>query len=478
MTLAQDFSSIFTTPQALAKLDSIASAGRLTFPTFNLTTTSLRYLPKWLERLHEISTGAIPSSPHGNYFSDPAALGLVEKTSSPPMLTSTGSAYLSLRDTISGSHEKSEYELVKLLYFQKQTHPHRVQRFLTKKRNHMLLVLTEFQRTPNRELFLRRPNLLVIAEYIANFPGVLKNFVNLPGETLSSLSDLGESGFQRLCSDARFSAGLNRLCQKIGSDYTRGEYRRLHYIVSMALLQILFTTPNNSQTLLTVPTPFSNLLTENDIYRLHSEYTDDFTVVFDGTDFAINTSLKVLPTPPPSSAIVNVSLQQRTGIPSGTGTASASSNIRKKKCSGKPRKSIYVIDPVMSERAEDFIEKTVLEPRYGASLRRVGHTTGETLSLSDGMVPGADFYVIDTSDNPIVFIEVKSIFSDPPVDVSLTRAEYLRACRCASQGISYRLILLNIITTRVFEDPNFATAISASSLDNLVQFVVNIGFQI
>ena len=129
---------------------------------------------------------------------------------------------------------------------------------------------------------------------------------------------------------------------------------------------------------------------------------------------------------------------------------------------------------MLSERTEDVAEEQILRPQHGAQLVRAGHRRSETLALPDGMVPGADFYVIDASPDPIEFIEIKSVSGNPPFDVAFTRAEYLRALRCATVGIPYRLILVDVGTGRSFEVRNFAPALAALQLGEAIQFVIRI----
>ena len=115
----------------------------------------------------------------------------------------------------------------------------------------------------------------------------------------------------------------------------------------------------------------------------------------------------------------------------------------------------------------------MLRPQHGAQLVRVGHRSGEVFALPDGMVPGADFYVVGATPTELVeFIEIKSVSGEPPFLVSVTRAEYLRAVRCAGAGIRYRLILVDVGTGQCFEASGFAADVITLQLGEALQFVI------
>lgn len=469
--LAQQFVSLFPEggPQrALARLGA-----RTALPTFNLATTSLRHTNMWLDRLHDINRGITRA--HGNYFSDPASIGLVDNLVRPPVLTPAGRAFLSFRSTLRDDQARAEYELLKILYFGGYNHQPDVQQFLATKRGQLFAVLDQFTASPARHLFLEHPGLLVVAELIAGFPRAIRRLLELPEQDLLDLASLGEHGFTNLCSGSGFPRGLARLCRRIGSDYTRGEERRLHYLVSMALLAIVQTIPPRSQAQLRVPPPYCNLLTEMDVYSLHTQYTTDMNAWFDGVNLQVSSSLAIPPGgPPPPAPLQLVTVQPQTATPSGTGTAAADDQSRRTRRGARRTPVNIVLDPVLSERAEDAAEERILRPQHGAQLVRVGHRRGETIALPDGMVPGADFYVIDASADPIEFIEIKSVSGNPPFDVAFTRAEYWRAVRSAGAGVPCRLILVDVGTGRLFEARNFAPALAALQLGEALQFVIRV----
>jgi hypothetical protein len=324
---------------------------------------------------------------------------------------------------------------------------------------------------------LTHPKLFVIAELIASFPGAVERLISLPEADLISLEALGENGFKNLCSGAGFPSGLKNLCQRISGDYTRGEERRLHYLMSMCLLTIAQELPSHTSLSLVVPQPYCNLLTESDIYHFHNQYTNDINVWFDGVNFQVSTSL-ALPRGArvsPASPLQEVALQPQTTIPSGTNIAPPIHQSRRTRRSAKRSQVTVIIDPILAERAEDLVEDTFLQPQYGDRLVRVGHRAGEIIALPDGMVPGADFYVTNDSPNPIEFIEVKSVTGTPPFNVGFTRAEFLRTQRCTAANISYRLILVDVTTGHFYEVSNFAASLSILQIGEAIQFVVRIG---
>jgi hypothetical protein len=244
--------------------------------------------------------------------------------------------------------------------------------------------------------------------------------------------------------------------------------------MSMALLTIAQAVPAGSTVPLVVPPPYSSLLTAKDIFERHTNYTTDVSVWFDGVGYQVSTPMTITPIPGGALPLLrNATLQPQAGVPAGTGQAPANHGNRSRRRGGQ-RVQTRVINPLVSEAAEDYVEDAFLRPEYGANLIRVGHRRGEVLSLPDGMVPGADFYVIDAAGTPNEFIEVKSISGAPPAEVSLTRPEFLRARQCAQQGIPYRLILVDIATNESYEVDDFLARIAALTLDETTQFSIKI----
>jgi hypothetical protein len=473
----QKFASLFGDPTAKVKLARLGTHTRL--PTFNLATTSLRHIPKWFDRLDDIIRGIVRT--HGNFISDPKSAGLINDTTNPPTLTPTGSQFFSHKATLYTHPAKAEYELVKALYFSGNTHTRRTQQFIDSKRTNLLSILNQF-RSP-RDVFLTQPRLLVIAELVSDFPGALGLLQNLSDAELIDYVELSEGEFENLCSGSTYPVGLSRLCRRISGEFTRASERRIHYLMSMALLTIAATIPIGATIQLRVPPPFSNLITEQDIFNLYTQYTSDITVQFDGTNYFVSKSTPSVISPPipsislPKGALIiqKVNLRPQKNTPAGKGSASATHQSRNRRRAAQQASTTVIINLESSERAEDYAEVNILRPQYGARLIRAGHRDGETIALPDGMVPGADFYVIDTTDTPEEFIEIKGIDGTPPANIQLTRAEYLRACKCFENGLPYRLILVNQITGQCYEVSDFAAELASLSLNEVLQFSVNVG---
>ena len=431
----------------------------------------------WFDRLEYIDRGV--SRPHGNFFTDPATICLVDTSVEPPVLTHAGNAFLAFRDTLRNNPLRAEYELLKALYFSEFPLQDKVRRYLDTKRTNLEMVLEQFTPAPTRHLFLMHPKLLAVAELVASFKGAIQGLLAFSEADLLLLEGLGESRLTNLCAGAAFPTGLAALCRRIGGDYTRAEERRLHYLVSMSLLAIAAGIPRDHARPLIIPAPYCNLPTEADIYHLHSQYTADITVWFDAVDFQVSTSLSpphqaaILPPP----AVLTVSLLPQTRIPSESNSASPTDQRRQSRRSARRTPTTIVIDPVISERAEDLVEERLLRPQYATSLVRAGHRSGETIALSDGMVPGADFYVVDESGEPIEFIEIKSVTGSLPFDVMFTRAENLRARRFAVNALSYRLILVDVSTGQFYEATKFASALATLVIEETIQIVMRIGNQ-
>jgi hypothetical protein len=463
--LARRFANLFGDVAAKAMLAPLRPHHRI--PTFCFTTTSLRHLRRVFDRLNDIDGGQI--DPHGNFLADPRAIGLVSGNA--PTVSPAGQELLSYRATLRDDPARGEYELLKILYFGGYAHAADVQHLLDDKRDHMLAVLRQFVQ---RRIFLNQPRLLVIAEYIGSFPNALPQFLTLGDRDLNRLVQLGEDGFASFCSDPILPQGLSYLCRRIGGEYTRAQERRLHQIVSMALLTIAQTIPPGGTTSLNVPAPYSNLLTERDIFDLHLSYTSDLSVWPDGVGYQVSTSLTI-PAPGAPLQLQNIGLQPQIQIPSGIGNAAGANHQSRKKRRGTQKsQSGVIINPLLSEKAEDYVEDNFLRPQYGDNLVRVGHRKGEVIALPDGMVPGADFYVLDAAVDPTEFIEVKCTSGPPPTDISLTRAEYLRACWCLAAGIPYRLILLDVPNRQCYEVVNFANQIGNLDLSQVTQFTARL----
>ena len=149
------------------------------------------------------------------------------------------------------------------------------------------------------------------------------------------------------------SFDLNDTVVKIGSAYTQAEERRLHYLVSMALLTIAQNLRRHTSVRLLVPRPFCNLLTEADIYRLHNQYTSDINIWFDGVNFQVSSSLAISGIPVPTAPTLRVvTLQPQISTPGGQGSAPPNHQRRQTRRSAKRATVKVILDPVLSERAE------------------------------------------------------------------------------------------------------------------------------
>ena len=469
-TLASIFASLFDDPLAQSRLSGLGR--RTMLPTFSLTGSSLRHLRKWFDRLEDISNGRIGS--HSNFLSDPASIGLVNDEVTPPILTAAGQAFLSYKPALHDDPARAEYQLLKILYSSGYRHTSEAQSLLDRRRDYMLAVLSQFN--VSRHVFLTKPSLLVIAELIGSFPGAIQRLLNLSDGDLIGLVGLGED-FGSLCSGAGFPTGLSYLCGRIRNEYTRAEERRLHQIVSMALLTIAQAIPPGGTTVLHVPAPYSNLLTEQDIFELYAKYTSDLSVWFDGVSYQVSTSMFIPVSVASGTAITlqEAALQPQRAAPRGTSSAGATDRSRNRRRAAQQAQTTVFINPLLSEAAEDFVEREILQPQYGAQLVRVGHRSGEVMALSDGFVPGADFYVVDATDNPIEFIEIKCVSGNLPANITLTRAEYLRACQCAANGIPYRLILVDLANHQCYVINDFAEQIASLELGEVVKLTVKVG---
>ena len=471
--LGRTFASLFRDPPAKQKLAELSGVSHTVLPTFALTTTSLRHLTKWFDRLEDIKAHRLKS--HGNFISDPAAIGLVDSTKSPPILTPIGESLLSKRSALYGHSAEAEYELLKLLYFSGVQFPLAVKAYLNEKRGHMLRSLEQFSPAPSMPLFMSHPSLLVIVELVAVYPGVVRRFIQMPSKDLVAFAGLGERGMKSLCSDDNYPVGLNRLCRRISGDFTRAQDRRLHYIVSMCLLAIGHSIPANKVVELEVPYPFGNFLSLNDLFKLHAQYTRDLSIWFDGVKFLVSSTQHFASMVASATPLKVLSFRPQSTVPFGRGTAPPTSSKRSGRSRSGQTPMTIVVDQVLSERAEDLVERSYIVPNFGSNYVRAGHRAGEMLSLPDGMVPGADFYVVDVNANPTTFLEVKSIAGKLPADIALTRAEYLRACKCAQQHIPYVLVLVSVADGQWGEVKDFAEAMASAKLGEVVQFTVRVG---
>lgn len=467
-SLAQDFASIFDSAGARTAL---ASFGRhLTLPTFSLTTTSLRHLRKWYDRLEDIDNGIIGS--HPNYCSDPESIGLVHRSRSGWSLTRAGREFLATKDVGYNNPRLAEYFLLDVLYFQRHNHRTKAARFLRTKRNNLQLFLNGCSPTPTKHLLIEYPRLLTIAEYISEFDGALIKFLNLAPEVLVGLANLGEPNFEALGASDR-PRGFANICHKIGSDYTRAADRRLNMVISMALLEIrqsLLLSGKKSDKL-TIPFPYCNLISETDINELAPLFTTDIEIVPDEQGFTVLLKLIVGATDP-LPPVERISLRQRR-----TRRPRRRSGRRKPSKPARRARDYIMFDTSLGFHAENYFQDSRLNRQYGGRVIRIGHTDFESVALSDGMVPGADF-IIGTLDSPERYIEVKASRTYPPVSIRLTVSEYVRAKACHESGIPYELFILTYDDAqsppRILQTDRFPELISNLSFEDLLTLEIPI----
>ncbi len=447
----------------------LASLGRhVTVPTFNLSTTSLRHINKWYDRLNEIHDGS--HSAHPNYYSDPESLGLVEKVGTRGRLTRAGRQFLDTAPSCRNSPSRAEFELVKILYFSGLPRRPRVDEFLDGKRQNLLRLLSDCHLTSNSELLLKRPKLLAIAEALARFPGALQRFLEMRSSNLTDLEALGEGGFSRLWSEANPPIGLGRLVRKIGGDYTRAEERRLHFLIAMVLNEISQDLSRRGRLFdeLRLPLPYSNLITPKYLLENHAAYTDDIRVAEEEGRILAFLNPQVVKVPAvPIVTQIGIRVPKRHAGRRGT----------KKVKVRQPTSRRRVIDLVMAKEAEDYLERTILKPKHGNALVRVGHTNRELQLLADGSTPGADFYVKKANSKKFLcFYEVKSALNSTPAAIRITRAEHSRAKECFAQGIPYEIYVVVFLQAvempKVLHIPDFATKANALALEHVVSFEI------
>lgn len=472
MALQDIFRDLFGDPAAERELASLGH--HIAIPAFNLSTTSLRHLSKWYDRLREIDGGG--HSDHPNYYSDPESLGLVETTAKGGRLTKSGNLFLATAPSCRSNPAKAEFELIRILYFSGLPHRRAVNEFLSGKRQNLLRFLTDCHLTSNSELLLRKPKLLAIAETLARFPDALHRFLEMRSGDLEALERLGEKGFSRLWNEARPPLGLGRLVRKIGADYTRAEERRLHFVLSMVLNEIMQDLARRGVLFdeLHIPAPYSNLISPTYLVEHHAAYTDDVRIAEEDGRTLVFLSPQIVPLP---EKLVITPIGIRVPKKLVGRKAAKSAKVR------QPVARRRVIDIVLAKEAEDYIERTVLRPKYVNTLVRVGHTNRETGLLADGSVPGADFYVEDAKRKTCqAFYEVKSALNSVPATIRITRAEYARARKCFSDGIAYEVYVVVFLqdaqAPSVLHIKDFAAKVQALTLDDVVSFEIALDIDI
>jgi hypothetical protein len=464
MALRDVFRDLFRDPMAERELATLGH--HIAVPTFNLSTTSLRHINKWYDRLREIAKGS--HSDHPNFYSDPESLGLIERISGRGRLTRAGELLLSTAPTLRTNPARAEFELIKILYYSGLSHRPAVDEFLNGKRQNLLRFLSDCHLTANSELLLQSPKLLAIAESLPRFPGALHRFLELRSADLTAIGALGEAGFSSLWNERQPPAGLGRLARKIGGDYTRAEERRLYYLVSMTLLEIRKDLLRSGRLFdeIRLPQPFSNLVTPAFLISVHAAYTDEIRIAEEDNRILVFLDPRVV-TAPAVPTVTKIGIR----VPKRHSGRKGSKEPKVRQPSTRQR----MIDQVLAKEAEDYVERAILRPKHGRFLVRAGHTDREFVLLSDGFVPGADFYA--TEKNPkrgIYFYEVKSAINNAPASIRITRAEYTRAKKCHGEGLPYEIYIVIFLKTaptpKVLHIPDFAAIAVGLTIDHVVAF--------
>ncbi len=148
-SISDVFSSIFECPAARDRLASLGA--HISLATFSLTTTSLRHLPRWYDRIEEIQNGVRKSRP--NFLSDPEAIGLIytDQSNGSVSLTPVGKEFLKSKSYGYSDPCKGEYKLIDLLYYQGMQHTHYATNFLNRKKENLIKFLSMCSPTPGKK---------------------------------------------------------------------------------------------------------------------------------------------------------------------------------------------------------------------------------------------------------------------------------------------------------------------------------------
>jgi hypothetical protein len=440
MSLAEVFVNLFDDPQAQARIKAYHPHSILN--TFNLATTSLRHIPKWYDRLADIAKGV--AGGHGNYYSDPQALGLVTKTGT-PSLTAAGQEFLNSRKLYYGDPKRAEYFLNKILYFGPNS-PLATSPILQLRRRNLYAFLRKCRPTPNTRLVVGNDRLLTIAELISSFGSALENFLLLPESDLQAFSALGEGGFGALLDGMTVNPGYVTLTGKIGGEYTRARERRRNYLFSHLFLSLRDNLKLSKlmYASLAIPYPFANLISPEVANDEVGNFTDDIKIEPSAGSYLVFLNEVASTAPPPSPPTIQP-LQLATpkkARPRGTTTGFGQHQTG--------TVTPYFVDAPLTVEAEDYIERT-LRAKYGKAVRRIGHTAYEFVPLKDGVLPGADLVVEDNTGILLRCAEVKSAKGSLPGSIRLTASEYARAIKCQTDNIPYDLYV--VVFTEIQQVP-------------------------
>jgi len=470
MSLAEIFIHLFDDPEAQQQVRAYRPHTRLR--TFNLATTSLRHIQKWYDRLSDIDCGVHRT--HGNYYSDPQSLGLINTTGpASAVLTLAGHEFLDTAQFYYDDPARAEYALNKILYYGGHTLSRHAGIFLDSKRHNLNEFLRKCRPTPNTRLVLDDDRLLTIAEILSSFGLALESFLLLDQTYLVAFAELGERGFNLLLQGVSVSQGFVNLARRIAGDYTRASVRRRNYLLAHLFLSLRSQlVSSGSQYLqLAIPYPYANLLTERTAYEEVSRFTDDITIEPEAGGFIVFlreiVSTQPMPIAPSIRTIQLAARRPRTRIPRTTAPAGT-----------RPRAAEpYYVEAPLTIEAENYVERT-LRADYGDAVWRVGHTQAETVPLSDGLLPGADIIVRDQTGEATRYVEVKSARGDLPPSIRLTAAEYTRALKCSADNIPYDLYVVSFperqLAPSVSLLSDFQVAISGLTINELLSMEIRI----
>ena len=470
MSLDEIFIHLFDEPEAQQQVRAYCPYARLR--TFNLAISSLRHIHKWYDRLSAIDQGI--HSTHGNYYSDPQSLGLINTTGpASAVLTPAGREFLNTAQFYYNEPARAEYALNKILYYEGHTLDHHARIFLDSKRHNLIEFLRKCRQTPNSRLVLDNDRLLTIAEILSSFGLALEAFLLLNRTDSLAFAELGQPGFNSLLHGMRVHQGFVNLARRIAGGHTRASVRRRNYLLAHLFLSLRSQLiSSGSQYLqLTIPYPYANLLTERTAYEEVSRFTDDITIEPEAGGFILVlreiVSSQPIPTATSIRTIQLATRRPRTHVPRTTVPVGA-----------RPRASEpYYVEAPLSIEAEDHVERN-LKAIYGDAVWRIGHTQAEIVPLSDGLLPGADIIIRNQAGEAAHYVEVKSARGDLPPSIRLTAAEYTRVLRCSADNIPYDLYVVSFpehgLDPITFVHPDFQVAISGLNIHELLSMEIRI----
>lgn len=470
MSLAEIFVHLFGDPEAQQQVRAYRPHTRLR--TFNLATTSLRHIQKWYDRLLDIDHGVHRT--HGNYYSDPQSLGLINTTGpASAVLTSAGREFLNTAQSYYHDPARAEYALNKILYYGGHTLGRHASIFLDSKRHNLNEFLRKCRPTPNTRLVLDDDRLLTMAEILSSFGVALEAFLLLNRTDLIAFAELGERGFNALLQGVSVNQGCVNLAGRIAGDYTRASVRRRNYLLShlFLLLRSQLISSGSRYLQLAIPYPYANLLTERTAYEEVSRFTDDITIEPEAGGYIVFlreiVSAQPMPVAPSMRTIQLAARRPRTRTPRTTPPTGT-----------RPRAvEPYFVEAPLAIEAENYVERT-LRAVHGDAVWRIGHTQAETVPLFDGLLPGADIIVQDQAGEAARYIEVKSARGDLPPSIRLTAAEYTRALKCSTDNIPYDLYVVSFrerqLAPSVSLFSDFQVAITGLTINELLSMEIRI----